>query len=142
MWRGPSLSRARARASRYKIDWETNIATVAWQFEFDVDSSATNTIETLETNDLFVTDGGSATVYTAGGKDSTVVAFTVTDPGSVKYGGFAWIFEVSTKNADDIIAEVRVKRTYWSESQSGMYRAVPFASINGETITNPFADRR
>ena len=82
MWRGPSLSRARARASRYKIDWETNIATVAWQFEFDVDSSATNTIETLETNDLFVTDGGSITPWE---KDFLYVAFTVTDAGSSTY---------------------------------------------------------
>ena len=82
LWRGPSLSRARARASRYKIDWETNIATVAWQFEFDVDSSATNTIETLETNDLFVTDGGSITPWE---KDFLYVAFTVTDAGSSTY---------------------------------------------------------
>ena len=130
------------RAARYAIDHANGTARLVWQFEYDVESSHIHTVKDLENDDLFVTDGGSATVYTAGGKDSTVVAFTVTDPGSVKYGGFAWIFEVSTKNADDIIAEVRVKRTYWSESQSGMYRAVPFASINGETITNPFADRR
>ena len=46
------------RAIKYKIDWETNIATVAWQFEFDVDSSATNTIETLDlaSNRLGVAD--------------------------------------------------------------------------------------
>ena len=122
------------RAVKYVIDWNSSVAELAWQFEFDVESSSANTLEELEDEDLFVTDGGSVTPWD---EDYIYVAFTVTDSQS-SYGSFAWIFEVDKEDADNILAEVRIARSLWSSSQSGLYRAVPYTSLYGEAFNAPF----
>merc|ERR1712070_668643 len=122
------------RAIRYVIDWNASVAEMVWQFEFDVVSSTSNTLEELEADDLFVTDGGSLTPWN---EDYIYVAFTVTDS-KTSFGKFAWVFEVDKEDADSIMAEIRIDRSLWASSQSGLYRAVPFTSLYGESFDTPF----
>ena len=122
------------RAIRYDIDWATNTTSLAWEFEFSVEKSATTTYADLKSKDLFVPDGGSATPY---GGDYVFVAFTVTCKES-SYGNFAWIFQVNKDDATDVSSEIRIARDLWDELQSGLYRAVPYDSIFDESTETPF----
>ena len=59
-----------------------------WQFEFDL-SAGNATMSELETEDIFVADGGSVTTYAG----AYIVAFTVT-PAEGSFSQYAYFFVV------------------------------------------------
>ena len=51
-----------------------------------------------------------------------------------KYAPFAWVFEVDANDAGTVRSQVKIARTLWSYSESGLYRAVPYSSVAGEGL--------
>ena len=124
-----------SRAVKYALDWATGTCTLTWEFEYKIEKNATNALSKLETEDIFVADGGSVTLYDG----EYVVAFTVT-PANGVYSKNAYFFVVDEDG--NARTEIKLARHYWDGVTAGVYRAVPFDTIYGEVSESPFDARR
>ena len=100
-----------SRAVKYALDWATGTCTLTWEFEYKIEKNATNALSKLQTEDIFVADGGSVTLY----EGDYVVVSTVRA-------------ERRVLGASPSSAERRHRDRLRAPcgTASGVYRAVPF----------------
>ena len=118
-----------SRAVKYHLNFERKEAKVAWQFEFPLRDDGTHNASAITTTDAYVRNGGSLVQqgdlyyvgYTSARHDSTLTDATV--------------FEVDGDGS--IVSSIGVDRSFWSAA-GGMYRALPLASVHGESRGSPF----
>ena len=106
--------------------------TLDWQFEWPLLYN-NGTLTEIKRNDVFVQDGGG--VSYSDRHSLFYVSFTYLNSTSPE-GKFGYIFEVN--NDGSVRSKLEVPRVLWESLLSGMYRAVPYDSIFGESNANPF----
>ena len=106
--------------------------TLDWQFEWPLLYN-NGTLTEIKRNDVFVQDGGG--VSYSDRHSLFYVSFTYLNSTSPE-GKFGYIFEVY--NDGSVRSKLEVPRVLWESLLSGMYRAVPYDSIFGESSENPF----
>ena len=117
-----------SRAVKYHLNFARREAKVAWQFEFPLRDDGTHNASAITTTDAYVRNGGSLVQqgdlyyvgYTSARHDSTLTDATV--------------FEVDGDGS--IVSSIGVDRSFWSVT-GGMYRALPLASVHGESRGSP-----
>ncbi len=121
-----------ARVPQYHLDFENMEITLDWQFEWPLLYN-NGTLTEIKRNDVFVQDGGG--VSYSDRHSLFYVSFTYLNSTSPE-GKFGYIFEVN--NDGSVRSKLEVPRVLWESLLSGMYRAVPYDSIFGESNANPF----
>lgn len=118
------------RAVHYKLDFETMTVKLLWHFEYPLVPGPNTTLAEIKQQDIYVSDGGSIRYL----NDRYYIAFTTIDVGTT-YAHWGWVFEVD--QAKRVTGTVKVPRKVWDDFPSGMYRAVPYESVGGESERSP-----
>lgn len=118
------------RAVHYKLDFETGTVKLLWHYEYSEQPGPNITLADIKKNDLYVSDGGSVRFV----NDRYYVAFTTVDVGT-EYSHWGWVFEVDKDRR--LTGTIKIPRKVWDDFPSGMYRAVPYDSVGGESERSP-----
>ena len=118
------------RAVHYKLDFETGTVKLLWHYEYSEQPGPNVTYGDIKKTDLYVSDGGSVRYV----NDRYYVAFTTVDVGT-DYSHWGWVFEVDKDRR--LTGTIKIPRKVWDDFPSGMYRAVPYASVGGESERSP-----
>ena len=139
----PARERCYSRAVEYRLDADTKLAHLVWEFEFPLARTPTNrtaaargetnSLAEIELEDYYVAAGGSVARLDNG---NYIVAFTQIDD---VYGETAWrnatrVFEV---HADGSVNSQVILPAAWHHFASGAWRAVTLDSVCGESEVCP-----